>query len=77
MQQFLDWLVIEWGNDPDFSLSLFDKIERKGKELLEVESQQHSAIYNEGMKKSEGMMTFLYTEVEGRVDTLHNSRHKS
>lgn len=76
MQQFLEWLVIEWGSNPDFSLALFDKIEEKGKELLEVETKQHIAIYNEGMRKSEGMMNFLYTEVEGKVDVLHNSRHK-
>ena len=41
-----------------------------------MESQQHLAIYNEGLKKSEGMMNFLYTEVEGRVDAFHNGRHK-
>ena len=49
-------------------------------ELLEqakaIESEQHTAIYKEGMANSEGMMNFLYTEVEGRVDALHNSRHK-
>jgi hypothetical protein len=42
----------------------------------EIESEQHTAIYKEGMANSEGMMNFLYTEVEGRVDALHNSRHK-
>ena len=43
---------------------------------LQMESEQHTAIYREGMAKGEGMMTFLYTEVEGRVDAFHNGRHK-
>jgi hypothetical protein len=42
----------------------------------EIESEQHTAIYKEGMANNEGMMNFLYTEVEGRVDALHNGRYK-
>lgn len=59
-----------------FSDEEWEKIDKGFEQAKEMESQQHSAIYNEGLKKSEGMITFLYTEVEGRIDALQNGRHK-
>jgi hypothetical protein len=54
----------------------WDKFMELDSQAIEMESQQHLAIYNEGMKKSEGMMNFLYTEIEGRADSFQNGRHK-
>jgi len=83
-QTAVEWVVEQLQIiDVDFECELitkeiyFEKREKIIEQALEMESQQHTAIYNEGMKKSNGMMTFLYTEVEGRVDALHNSRHNS
>ena len=79
-QTAVDWLLSElntWqaitDEDTNQVLDTVIKITQKAKV---IESEQHTAIYKEGMANSEGMMNFLYTEVEGRVDALHNGRYK-
>ena len=67
-----EWLFKQLWEEPKDKFTWYAILDK----AKAIESEQHTAIYREGMANSEGMMNFLYTEVEGRVDALHNGRYK-
>ena len=77
MQQFLEWLREDFEKEPDLSLRYFIRVEEKAESLLEVEANQLAEASQKGRSQSDGMLNFMYTEVESRIDLMHNSRHKN
>lgn len=72
LEIFYDWILKEWTLNPDFSIDLYVKIEEQLKTLIEYERNQFNTSVEE-----KASIEFLYTEVEGEINNLYNSRHEN
>lgn len=72
LEIFHDWIQREWTVNPDFSIDLYVKIEEQLKTLIEYEKNQ----FNNNTEEKTAI-EFLYTEVEGEINNLYNSRHEN
>lgn len=72
LEIFHDWIQREWTVNPDFSIDLYVKIEEQLKMLIESEKNQFNLDVGE-----KNNIEFLYSEVEGEINVLYNSRHEN
>ena len=72
MRQLIDWLDSEWEINEDFHSDLYHLIRERAEELAELEEKQIANTYNSGASRD----SILYQEIEGRLHTFYNNRHK-